>query len=144
MEHFLISFPENVAALANANVNVGPPTISYIVDTDYSTSFIPSLSEVEKSKHIKINLGADYNIAMIFIVNRINFLDQLVDFKIGVGKCSTSNAIKILFRGYTRDPGWPGPDGKRDDFDVMKYVTRHLVAQSSAHALFTYDSRTAD
>ena len=40
----------------------------------------------ESSKLIKINLGADYNVAMILIVNKIGRVAELVDFEIGVGK----------------------------------------------------------
>ena len=78
-----------MAVLAETNVNVypqGPYTIGKIVDTDYKTFFQAWSDHKESSKLIKINLGADYNIAMILIVNRIGKLSQLVDFEIGVGK----------------------------------------------------------
>ncbi|CAB4039381.1 Hypothetical predicted protein, partial [Paramuricea clavata] len=78
----------NVATMADASVNVnpqGPNIIQKIVDTGYSSFFVAWSEHTENSKRITINLGADYNIAMIFIINKINSLDQLVDFEIRVG-----------------------------------------------------------
>ena len=52
----------------------------------------------ESGKLIKINLGADYNVAMILIVNKIERLSELVDFEIGVGKYTqTLLDVKISF-----------------------------------------------
>lgn len=77
--------------MAETNVNVNPQgshTIDKIVDTDYTTFFQAWSNHKESSKLIKINLGADYNVAMILIVNKIGRLAELVDFEIGVGKYS--------------------------------------------------------
>ena len=76
--------------MADVSVNVNPQglnIIQNIVDTGYSSFFVAWYQHTENSKRITINLGADYNIAMIFIINKINSLDQLVDFEIRVGKC---------------------------------------------------------
>ena len=43
----------------------------------------------EREKRIWVDLEADYEITMIYIVNVNNYLDRLIDFDIRVGKYSS-------------------------------------------------------
>jgi hypothetical protein len=83
-----VSFIENVAVLADVSIDIDSDAARkrHMVDTHYSTFFTGITDHKDRTKRITINLGADYNVAMILIVNEISFLNELIDFKIAIGR----------------------------------------------------------
>ena len=112
--------------MADVSANVNPQglnIIQNIVDTGYSSFFVAWYEHTENSKRITINLGADYNIAMIFIINKINSLGQLVDFEIRVGKCMqrTEGAKEAICPGPPAK-GAPPPQINNNKETRIKFI----------------------
>ena len=80
---------ENVAALAGVTSDVNAQSgisLTNIVDALRETYFTSWQTQKDRTKRITISLGSDYNVAMILIANAVEYLNELIDFKIAVGK----------------------------------------------------------
>ena len=80
---------ENVAALAGVTSDVNAQSgisLTNIVDALRETYFTSGQTQKDRTKRITISLGTDYNVAMILIANAVEYLNELIDFKIAVGK----------------------------------------------------------